>query len=69
MTTNPTPTDPMTAIPDPTTTGPATMDPDPMTMDNRSNNNKSFFLPDPGVPGIRSMGLGLCTSKTFLKLC
>ena len=23
------------------------------------------FLPDPGVPGVRSMGLGVCPYKTF----
>ena len=34
---------------------------------------KVQFLPDPGVPGVRSMGLGLSnylhTYNTFLKLC
>ena len=28
-----------------------------------------FFLPDPGVSGVRSMGPGVHTSESFVKLC
>ena len=29
----------------------------------------AIYLPDPGVPGVRSLGPGVCLSQSFLKLC
>ena len=55
-------------IPDTTAPEDITRAPKTYVNDGNNGNNLPMFLPDPGKPGVRSMGPDVRLSERFLKL-